>query len=210
MRRRLILVIVLVDLAVVLAVGALILARHQRQQRALAQAASMEAGPAPSSPRFTLHDAAGHLVTQDTYRGRSELVYFGYSFCPDICPTALGYQARLLKALGPDAARVVPLFITIDPERDTPAHLAAYVTLFDPRIIGLTGSADEVKGAANAFGAWYQRVIADPGKPPLPPGQYLMDHTSSTYLVDPEGRLVGTIDPQGSMTAALAAVRSCR
>jgi len=206
MRRGVILLIVLFDIGLV---AALVAWPHHRPLLA-AQTAVAPAEAAPATPRFTLHDSAGQLVTQDTYRGRCELVYFGYSFCPDICPTELGYQARLLKALGADAAQVVPLFITIDPERDTPAHLAAYVTLFDPRIIGLTGSADEVHAAATAFGAWYQRAAPEPGRPALPPGQYLMDHTSSTYLVDPQGRLVGTIDPQGSMPAALAAVRSCR
>jgi len=206
MRRGVILAIILVDLWLVVTLGA---RAHHRPTRAPQPEVATAEAP-PPTPRFTLHDSAGHVVTQDTFRGRCELVYFGYSFCPDICPTELGYQARLLKALGADAAQVVPLFITIDPARDTPAHLAAYVALFDPRIIGLTGSADQVQAAASAFGAWYQRAAAEPGKPPLPAGQYLMDHTSSTYLVDSQGRLVGTIDPQGSMTVALAAVRSCR
>ena len=209
MRRRLIVVIVVCDLLVLLAVGAVLVARAHQRQAASADPAGATA-PAPTSPQFTLHDVQGRLVTQDTFRGRCELVYFGYSFCPDICPTELGFQARLLKALGADADRVVTLFITIDPQRDTPAHLAQYVALFDPRIIGLTGSPAQVHAAASAFGAWYQRATQAPGTPAMAPGQYLIDHTSSTYLVDPAGRLVGTIDSQGRMDDALQAVRSCR
>jgi len=191
------------------AVGAVLVARAHRRQIPVADPTELSTTP-PTTPTFRLHDTQGRLVTQDTFRGRCELVYFGYSFCPDICPTELGYQARLLKALGADASRVVTLFITIDPARDTPAHLAEYVALFDQRIIGLTGSAEQVHAAAAAFGAWYQRAVPAPGAPAVAPGQYLMDHTSSTYLVDPAGRLVGTIDPQARMDDALLAIRSCR
>ncbi len=134
------------------------------------------------SAHFTLVDQSGQTVTPASYRGRWLLVYFGYTTCPDVCPTTLQMISRALAALGTRASQVVPLFITVDPARDTPQVLAGYTSLFDKRIVGLTGSQTQVTAAEQAF-----RVYA--AKVPQPGGSYLMDHTSFIYLIDPDGHL---------------------
>jgi protein SCO1/2 len=131
---------------------------------------------------FSLIDHSGTPVTDTTYRGRMILIFFGFTHCPDICPTELQVMAEVLDRLGADAARVAPLFITIDPERDTPESLARYVDLFDPRIIGLTGTPEQIGAVARAYRVYYAKV--------QPPGSttYTMDHSSFVYLMDAEGR----------------------
>lgn len=130
---------------------------------------------------FELLDHTGRTVTDQTFRGRFMLVFFGFTHCPDICPTELQLVAEVLDRLGPQADRVAPLFITIDPERDTPETLADYVALFDPRLIGLTGTPAQIAAAARAYRVYYARV--------QPPGAstYLMDHSSFLYLIGPDG-----------------------
>jgi len=151
---------------------------------------------------FRLVDPSGRTVSETDFRGRWMLVYFGYTFCPDLCPTELQTMAAALDRLGPAAAGVVPVFITIDPERDTPDVLAKYVRLFDPRIVGLTGSPSAVAAAARSFRVYYAKV---PGKNGAP---YLMDHSSLIYLMDPQGRLAALFD-QGTTARDLAdALRS--
>ncbi len=151
---------------------------------------------------FRLVDASGRTVSEADYRGRWVLVYFGYTFCPDLCPTELQTMAAALDRLGPAAAEVAPLFITIDPERDTPDVLAKYVKLFDPRIVGLTGSPSAVAAAARNFRVYYAKVPGKNGSP------YLMDHSSLIYLMDPQGRLAALFD-QGTTARDLAdAIRS--
>src|SRR6185437_773362 len=134
------------------------------------------AGLAIGGP-FTLVDQSGKRVTQADFRGRWMLVYFGYTFCPDVCPTELQTIAGALDKLGPDAASIAPLFITIDPARDTPAILADYVKLFDNRLIGLTGSAKEIDDVAREYRVYYAKVTQNSG------GSYLMDHSSFAYLM---------------------------
>lgn len=136
--------------------------------------------PARFGGRFELVDHTGRPVTNEDFRGRYLLVYFGYTFCPDVCPTSLVAMAEALRQLGDDAGAVQPLFISIDPERDTPAHLADYVTLFHPRLVGLTGSAAQIRRAAKSYHAYYFAGEVD--------GDYVVDHTSWTYLVAPDGR----------------------
>jgi protein SCO1/2 len=130
---------------------------------------------------FELVDHTGRTVTDRDYRGRFMLIFFGFTHCPDICPTELQVVAEVLEKLGPRANRVAPLFVTIDPERDTPGVLADYVALFDPRLIGLTGSEAQVAAAARAFRVYYAKAT--------PPGAstYLMDHSSFLYLIGPDG-----------------------
>ncbi|MBY0336230.1 MAG: SCO family protein [Acetobacteraceae bacterium] len=136
---------------------------------------------------FALTDHRGRAVTERDFAGRPLAVFFGFTHCPDICPTTLGEFADYMAALGPDADRMHWLFVTVDPERDTPGHLARYLELFDPRVVGLTGTEAQVAGAARAFRVAYRRV-------PLEGGGYTMDHTASVFLLDAAGRFAGTID----------------
>jgi len=138
--------------------------------------------PAIGGP-FSLVDDNGNAVTDQTYRGKWLLVYFGYTFCPDACPTTLNAVATALTALGPDAERVQPLFITIDPDRDTPAVMKEYVAAFDSRIVGLTGSPEQIAAAAKAYRVYYQRIGGG--------SDYTMDHTVLLYIMDPNGRFSG-------------------
>lgn len=136
---------------------------------------------------FVLTDQTGRAITERSFRGRPMVVFFGFTHCPDICPTTLGEFAAYMEALGPDANRLHWVFITVDPERDTPAHLTAYLEAFDPRIVALTGTEAQVADAARAFRVAYARV-------PLASGGYTMDHTATTFLLDARGRFAGTID----------------
>jgi protein SCO1 len=136
--------------------------------------------------KFTLTDGSGATINEGSFRGKWELIYFGYTYCPDACPTTLNTIAETLAALGKLADRVQPLFITVDPERDTPQVIADYVRNFDPRIVGLTGSPDAIASAAMAFRIIYaKRKIGDG------PDDYLMDHSSVVIIVDPDGRFAG-------------------
>jgi cytochrome oxidase Cu insertion factor (SCO1/SenC/PrrC family) len=130
---------------------------------------------------FTLVNTAGETVTEASFRGRWMLVYFGFTYCPDVCPTELQTMSSALDRLGPQAAKIVPVFITIDPERDTPAALAEYVKLFDERLVGLTGSKEQIAAAAKSYRVYYARAK---GKDAT---DYLMDHSSFIYLIGPDG-----------------------
>jgi protein SCO1/2 len=133
---------------------------------------------------FAFTDAAtGKTVTDRSFRGKVMLIYFGYTYCPDACPTALNNIAQALVKLGPDANKVVPLFISIDPARDTPKVMATYTKAFDPRIQGLTGSAAETATAAKEFAVYYKRHD-EPG------GGYLMDHSSLIYVMGDDGKFI--------------------
>ena len=131
---------------------------------------------------FDLVDHTGRAVTDAAYRGSYVLIFFGYSYCPDICPTDLAVMADAVERLGPDGARVQPLFISVDPERDTPERLAAYVPHFHPRLVGLTGSPEQVARAAATYRARYRRA-----GPAGDGGDYLIDHTAAIYLLGPDG-----------------------
>jgi cytochrome oxidase Cu insertion factor (SCO1/SenC/PrrC family) len=144
-------------------------------------------GQAQIGGPFRLVDQNGKTVTDKDYPGRYKLIYFGYSFCPDVCPTTLGVMAQALEKLGGDARRVVPIFITIDPERDTTKVLADYMKAFGPDFVGLTGSADAIKDVEKKY-----RVYAV--KQPLPGGNYGMNHSSVLYLMGPNGMMVNFYD----------------
>ena len=137
---------------------------------------------------FTLVDGAGKAVTDQTFRGKFMLVYFGYTFCPDVCPTTLNDVAQALDKLGAKADRVQPLFITVDPARDTPAVIKQYAAAFSPRLQGLTGTADQIAAVAHEY-----RVYYAPHKTGPNPGDYTMDHSSILYLMDPKGTFVGIL-----------------
>jgi protein SCO1/2 len=151
---------------------------------------------------FALTDDHGNPVTDQTYRGRWMLVYFGYTFCPDVCPTELQTIAGALDKLGPEAKSVAPLFITIDPERDTPQALANYVKLFDDRLIGLTGSAEQISTVARAYRVYYAKVT------PKDSTTYLMDHSSFIYLVGPDGKLRALFRPGESAQELADGIRA--
>lgn len=151
---------------------------------------------------FKLSTADGTTVTDQTYRGKWLLVYFGYTFCPSSCPTTLLAVAMALKKLGPDAAQVQPLFITIDPERDTPKVMRQYIESFDPRIVGLTGTRRQIATAAQEYGAYYVRHATGLG-----PDDYVMDHSTYLYVMDPLGKFVRAFDPDTSGDQVADALR---
>ncbi|NWH07506.1 MAG: SCO family protein [Alphaproteobacteria bacterium] len=135
----------------------------------------------PIGGPFKLLASGGRTVTDEDFRGRYMLVFFGFTFCPDICPTKLDEIARTLQALGEDAKQVAPLFISVDPERDTPETIGDYVASFDTRITGLTGTPDDIFNVAKAYKAYYQKVALDDQ------GTYTMDHSALTYLMGRDG-----------------------
>ena len=132
---------------------------------------------------LALTDHNGKPRTLADFRGKVVVLFFGYTHCPDVCPTTLSELAQVMKSLGSDADRVQVLFITVDPERDTPATLAGYVTAFDPRFLGLYGNADATRRAAREFKVFYEKREGSS------PGEYSMDHSAGTYVIDPKGRL---------------------
>jgi protein SCO1/2 len=132
---------------------------------------------------FALKDPSGKERTLEDFRGKAVVVFFGYTQCPDVCPTTLATLATAMKELGPDADRVQVLFVTVDPERDTPELLAKYVPSFDPRFLGLWGDAAATARTAKEFKVIYQKV------PGATPGSYTMDHSAGSYVFDPKGRL---------------------
>jgi cytochrome oxidase Cu insertion factor (SCO1/SenC/PrrC family) len=144
-------------------------------------------GQADVGGPFQLTDQHGKRAGDKDFRGRYMLIYFGYSFCPDVCPTTLAVIAQALDRLGQRSHQVVPIFITIDPERDTPKVLDDYMKAFGPSFVGLTGSATEIKDVEKRY-----RVYAV--KKPLPGGSYGMDHSSVIYLMGPDGKMVSFYD----------------
>jgi protein SCO1/2 len=140
---------------------------------------------------FRLVDQNGNTVTDADLKGKWSLVYFGYTHCPDACPTALNDIAIALDQLGPKREAVRAVFITVDPERDTPEVLKEYVTSFDAPILALSGSPEEIARAAKAYRVYY-------AKHPEPGGDYSMDHSSVIYVMDPEGRFTASFTHQST------------
>jgi len=149
---------------------------------------------------FRLEDQNGRPVTDQDMKGRPFLVFFGYTHCPDICPTTLFDMSQVLQKLGPDADRAGALFITVDPERDTPAVLKEYLSNFDPHLRGLTGDRDAVNAAIKAYRVYAKKV-------PLDHGDYTMDHTAIVYLMDKEGRFVAPFNLKQTPDAAAAELK---
>jgi protein SCO1 len=152
---------------------------------------------------FTLSTPDGTTVTDRTYRGKWLLVYFGYTFCPTSCPTTLLAVTTALEELGQDAAQVQPLFITVDPQRDTPKVMREYIESFDPRIIGLTGTPQQIAAAAREYGAYYVRHSTGAG-----PNDYVVDHSTYLYLMDPLGKFVRAFDSDRSGDGIANALRA--
>lgn len=146
-----------------------------------------EAERSPAGGDFTLRSADGP-VSLKNFRGKVLLLYFGYTYCPDICPTELAKAAAALRLLPPDAAgRVAVLFVSVDPERDTPARLKEYAAFFHPAMVGATGTPAEVAAVARQYGAYYARQKADTA------GGYVVDHLSELFLIDPDGQLAARL-----------------
>ena len=139
---------------------------------------------------FTLSDKDGKTVTWDSFKGKWRIVYFGYTFCPDACPMDVQAMMRgfslFEKAHAAEAQKVQPIFITIDPERDTREVVGEWTGAFGPRLYGLTGSPEQIKQAANAFAVYYKKGESTPGG-------YLMDHSRTAFLLDPDGKPIAML-----------------
>jgi protein SCO1/2 len=159
---------------------------------AVSQAASI-GGP------FRLTNQNGGITTEQDLKGHPFLVFFGFTHCPEVCPTTLFEVSEILRKLGPDADRVRVLFVTIDPERDTVTALKDYLSSFDPHMLGLTGDADAIAAIAKAYRVYYKKVPLDQG--------YTMDHTAIVYLMDKEGRFVSPFSLKRTPEAAAADLR---
>ncbi|MEX0853827.1 MAG: SCO family protein [Bauldia sp.] len=149
---------------------------------------------------FTLIDQSGATVTEATLQGHPSALFFGYTFCPDVCPTTLSDLTVWLAALGAEADKLRVYFITVDPERDTQEQIASYLEAFDPRITGLTGKKEAVDQAIKAYRVYARKVAGEDGA-------YTMDHSASVYLLDSKANFVGTVDYQEDTDAVLAKLR---
>jgi protein SCO1/2 len=145
---------------------------------------------------FTLTDQTGATVTETALQGHPTALFFGYTFCPDVCPTTLFEMTNWLGKLGSDGDKLKVYFVTVDPERDTQEALASYLSAFDPRITGLTGSREAVDKIIKEYRIYARKV-------PLDSGGYIMDHTASIYLLDSDAVFTGTIDYQDDPDIAL-------
>jgi protein SCO1/2 len=149
---------------------------------------------------FNLTDQNGQPFSDKDLKGKSFLVFFGYTHCPDVCPTTLFEISELLRSLGPQADRTAALFITVDPERDTPEAMRGYLASFDSHIRGLTGDAATLDAVARAYKAYYKKM-------PLEGGDYTMDHTAIIYLMDKDGRFVGPFNMKRAASVLTADLR---
>ncbi len=166
--------------------------------RPLPDRAAMQGLPAIGGP-FTLVDHTGKTVTDADYRGKPMAVFFGFTHCPEVCPTTLVQLANMTKQIGAVADRLQILLITVDPERDTPEQLALYLQSFDPRVVGLTGSRAQVDAALAAYKAYAKKIPTDNG--------YTMDHSASVYLMRADGSFRTMIDYHEDDGSALDKIR---
>jgi protein SCO1/2 len=165
----------------------------------------MALAPVPTGGDFTLSSWQGRVDTRDL-RGSVVLIYFGYTWCPDVCPTNLAFIANALKMLSPqDLEEVLVLFVGVDPERDTPERLKEYAGYFHPRVLGVTGTPEELAAVAGLYGAAYRR--ADGAGSAM---GYMVDHSAYTYVLNPAGRLVRTLDHATAPAEILAAIRAAK
>ena len=165
--------IVLVLFAAGFAGAYMVLSAPERVQR---EGAALVGGP------FSLVNTDGKSVTDRDFRGKLMLVFFGYAHCPDVCPTELQTMSAVMDKLGPEAAKVAPIFISVDPKRDTPEALSSYMKNFDSRIAGLTGNQNEIADVAKAYRVYYRKAGDGGG------GDYTVDHSAFVYLMDGEGK----------------------
>jgi len=177
-------------LAALTAIGAISwIAWSSIEREQVASAPPAVARPAADiGGKFQLIDHTGKTVTDADYHGGFMLIFFGYGYCPDVCPTELSTMATALDLLGRKADRVQPLFITIDPARDTPKFLAKFVANFHPRLIGLTGTPEQIAAAAKAYRVYYARSRDTAQANSGASDDYFMDHSAFVYLMGPDGR----------------------
>ena len=149
---------------------------------------------------FRLVDQDGRAVTERDFAGKPFLVFFGFTHCPDVCPTTLFEVSEIMRKLGPDADKTAALFVSVDPERDTPAKLKDYLASFDPHVRGLTGDAASLAAVAKTFRVYYKKV-------PLDGGDYTMDHTALVYLMDKSGRFVAPFNLKRTPDVSAADLR---
>lgn len=178
------LITVLLAVLALLLAGVWYLSENRNTQDAGAQGEVLIGGP------FRLVDESGKTVTDEDFRGKFMLVYFGYTYCPDVCPTELQNMTAAMADLGSKASQVVPVFITVDPERDTVQVMSDYVKHFMPGLVGLTGTPEQVASVAKTYRVFFQKVT-DEGAT----GGYSMDHSSIVYLMGPDGRFVEHFGP---------------
>ena len=143
--------------------------------------------PAAIGGPFRLTDQTGQTVTEKNLVGRPSIVFFGFTHCPDVCPTALFEMSEVLRAMGPDAGKLNAYFVSVDPERDTSSVMKDYIASFDPHLKGLTGSPDEIARMISAYRVYAKKI-------PLKDGDYTMDHTALIYLMDKNGNFVRPFD----------------
>ncbi len=167
----------------------------------LGPAWAAEGATAPIGGPFTLRAGDGRTVSDRDFRGKWLLVYFGYTQCPDVCPTTLAEIVQTLEKLGPLAAEVQPIFITIDPERDTPEAVREYLEAFDPRIVGLTGTPAEIATVAKAYRVYYKKHAGKNGE------DYLMEHSAFVYVINPAGTYATLFSPRGGQGPDQMALR---
>jgi cytochrome oxidase Cu insertion factor (SCO1/SenC/PrrC family) len=160
--------------------------------RGSAQAAGGGDAWGPIGGPFTLVDENGKTVTDQDFRGKWLLVYFGYTYCPDVCPTSLARNAGAIDLLGDKGKQVVPVLITVDPQRDTPQKLKDYVHSFHPQMVGLSGTPEQIAQVAREYRVFYMKP------PQVDDSSYLVDHSSLSYLIGPDGRFVQHVGPQAS------------
>lgn len=178
--------VAIVALVLGLTVNKVLNSKGQNDPTALLDAGIVLLPQSRTLPELSLIDQDGQTVAVDQLKEQWSLLFFGYTFCPDICPTTLVEMAEILKQLGDDADRLQGIFVSVDPERDTPAALATYTRFFDPRIIGLTGSPALIQGVARNFKVRYAKVARDTGDPKL----YAVDHSAGLYLLGPDSRFI--------------------
>jgi protein SCO1/2 len=159
-------------------------------------------GKEPIGGPFTLVDHTGKPRTDADFRGKLMLVYFGFSFCPDVCPTDLMAIGQAVDKLGPGGDSVQPLFVTVDPDRDTPAHLADYVPFFHSRLLGLTGDAAQIRDAARLYRVFYAKVPIEGA------AEYTVDHSGFIYLMDRDGKYLGFFPPGTSSDRMVAVIKA--
>jgi len=195
MRRRLILEVV--SASVVIAAAGLGFAFFSLSGRTHI---NTNTGVAAVGGPFTLVDDTGSTVTEKTLAGKPYAIYFGYTFCPDVCPTTLLDLSRWIKDLGPDSEKLNYVFVSVDPERDTPSLMHLYLSSFDKHIRGFTGTPEQIAKIAKEYRVFY-------GKVPTDDGGYVVDHSAIIFLMGPDGKLVTAIPYQENDASALAKLR---
>ena len=171
------------------------------QLRRAQQMEALTSAKGPIGGAFALADYDGVRRAMSDFRGKVVVLYFGYTSCPDVCSADLFQIAELVRLLGASGEQIQPVFITVDPERDTPERLRTYLSHFHRQFVGLTGNVDEIRGVADMFKAYFAKA------PMRNSTNYMMDHSANIYLLDREGKFVGSFPPGTKASRLLAVVR---